>query len=71
MSRFRTVLYVYKCTACGRRGEQRLDDDSHDGEASTCGSCGAPVTLEWDGGVTLETPKTIADEVIERARGRK
>lgn len=65
------VLYVYKCAGCGHRGEQRMDDDSHDGEASTCASCGTAVTLEWDGGVTFATPKTIADEAIERALGRK
>ncbi|MCM2552709.1 hypothetical protein [Burkholderia glumae] len=71
MARSSKVLYVYKCAGCGHRDEQHLDDDSHDGEASTCASCGAAVALEWDGGVTLETPKTIADEAIERARGRK
>ncbi|NIF40104.1 zinc ribbon domain-containing protein [Burkholderia sp. Tr-862] len=71
MARPSKVLYVYKCAACGRRGEQHLDDDSHDGEASVCVFCGAPVALEWDGGVTFETPKTIADEAIERARERK
>jgi predicted RNA-binding Zn-ribbon protein involved in translation (DUF1610 family) len=65
------VLYSYSCAACGKRGEERLDDDSHDGGASICTSCGAPVTLEWDGGVTFETPKTIADDGIERARRRK
>lgn len=65
------VLYVYKCAGCGRRGEQRLDDDSHDGESTICSSCGADVTLEWDGGVTFETPKTIADEAVARARERR
>lgn len=65
------VLYVYKCAECSRRGEQRLDDDSHDGEAAVCSSCGADVVLEWDGGVMFETPKTIADEAIARARERK
>ena len=65
------VLYVYKCAACGKRGDQRLDGDSHDGEASICASCGAPVTLEWDGGVALETPQTIAAEAIARARESK
>ncbi len=71
MARADRVLYTYKCAECGHRGEQRRDGDSHDGEATTCASCGAPVTLEWDGGVTLETPKTIADEAIARARERK
>lgn len=48
------VLYVYRCPACRHRGEVRLADDSHDGEAAMCSSCGGPVTLEWDGGVTLD-----------------
>lgn len=65
------VLYVYKCAECGKRGDQYLDDDSHDREASTCASCGAPVILEWDGGVVLETPQTIAADAISRARERK
>lgn len=69
--KIRTVLYVYRCSSCGHRGDQRLADDSRDGEASTCATCGVPVTLEWDGGVTLATPKSIADEAIARARGRK
>ncbi|MFM0158535.1 MULTISPECIES: FmdB family zinc ribbon protein [Paraburkholderia] len=71
MEQNRKVLYVYRCAECGHRGEQRLADDSHDGEASACASCGASVTLEWDGGVTFETPKSIADEAIEHARERK
>lgn len=48
------VLYVYSCSKCKHRGEQRHADDSHDGEASTCSACGAVVTLEWDGGVTFD-----------------
>jgi DNA-directed RNA polymerase subunit RPC12/RpoP len=71
MARAERVLYTYKCAECAHRGEQRRDDDSHDGEGTTCAFCGAPVTLEWDGGVTLETPKTLADEAIARARERK
>ncbi len=71
MTRAGQVLYVYKCAECGHRGEQRLDGDSHDGEASICSFCGAPVALEWDGGVTFDTPKSIADEAIARARARK
>ncbi|MGF6812810.1 putative nucleic acid-binding Zn ribbon protein [Paraburkholderia sp. Clong3] len=71
MSRSGKVLYVYRCTVCGHRGEARLDEGSHDGEASTCAICGARVKLEWDGGVIFETPKSIADEAIERARQRK
>ena len=47
------VLYVYRCTACGHAGEVHLADDAHDGELAHCDSCGAPVTLEWDGGVRL------------------
>jgi DNA-directed RNA polymerase subunit RPC12/RpoP len=65
------VLYVYKCAECGKRGEQHLDGDSHDGETSACASCGAPVTLEWDGGVVLETPPTVAADAIKRACERK
>lgn len=65
------VLYVCKCRACCKRGDQHLDDDSHDGEPSKCASCGAPVTLEWDGGVVLDTPQTIAADAIARARERK
>lgn len=49
------VLYVYRCAECGHRGEQRLADDSHDGETSTCSACGSAVSLEWDGGVLLES----------------
>lgn len=65
------VLYVYQCRECGKRGEQHRDGDSHDGEASTCASCGSPVTLEWDGGVVLETPQSLAADATERARERK
>lgn len=46
------VLYVYRCMSCGHAGEVHLDK-SHDGEQAHCDSCGAPVTLEWDGGVRL------------------
>jgi len=53
------VLYVYRCTACGHAGELHLDDDSHEGEQAHCDSCGAPVTLEWDGGVQLTYGKTV------------
>jgi rRNA maturation endonuclease Nob1 len=48
------VLYVYRCTVCGHRAEFHLPDDSHDGEATVCAACGAPVRIEWDGGVTFE-----------------
>ena len=47
------VLYAYRCTACGYRGELRLEGDTHDGELAECRSCGAKVVLEWDGGVVL------------------
>ncbi|AQH06072.1 hypothetical protein A9R05_42245 (plasmid) [Burkholderia sp. KK1] len=49
--------YVYRCAKCGHRGEQRLDDDSREGDVSECASCGASVTPEWDGGVTLAKPR--------------
>lgn len=49
-----SVLYVYRCPACRHRGEAHLPDDTHDGEAAKCSACGGPVTLEWDGGVTLD-----------------
>lgn len=62
------VSYAYKCAVCGHCGERRCDNDSCDGDTTTCVFCGAPVTLEWDGGVTFETPKIIADEAIARAR---
>lgn len=50
-----TVLYTYKCAACNHRGEVRLPDDNHDGETVPCSACGAPVVIEWDGGVTVVT----------------
>ncbi len=71
MTRSGKILYVYKCAECGHRGDQCLEGDSHDGEASICAFCGAPVKLEWDGGVTFDTPRSIADEVIARARTKK
>lgn len=55
-----SVLYVYRCAECGHRGEQRLADDSHDGAESSCSVCGATVTLEWDGGVTIDSLIDIA-----------
>ena len=38
-----------------------------------CAECGhrGEQRREWDGGVTLETPGTIADEAIARARERR
>jgi hypothetical protein len=47
------VLYGDCCTACGHAGEVHPDDESREGEAAHCDSCGAPVTFEWDGGVHL------------------
>lgn len=44
---------TYRCTSCGHRGQVHLDDDSHQGEARKCESCGDEVTREWDGGVQL------------------
>jgi DNA-binding XRE family transcriptional regulator/DNA-directed RNA polymerase subunit RPC12/RpoP len=49
-----SVLYVYRCSACGHRGQVHHPDDSHDGTAATCEACDAPVALKWDGGVTFE-----------------
>ncbi|NHH78049.1 helix-turn-helix domain-containing protein [Burkholderia gladioli] len=63
------VLYVYKCNTCRHRGEVRLGDDLHDGQAALCGQCGSPVTVEWDGGVVLVPqrsevpPSPTGDEV--------
>jgi len=48
------VLYVYRCSACGHRGDVHLPDDTHEGEPASCTACGASVVLEWDGGVTFE-----------------
>ncbi|GAA0839802.1 DNA-directed RNA polymerase subunit RPC12/RpoP [Cupriavidus metallidurans] len=48
------VLYVYRCSACDHRGQVHFDDDTHDGDAGHCSTCHATVTLEWDGGVTLD-----------------
>jgi DNA-directed RNA polymerase subunit RPC12/RpoP len=47
------VLYTYRCAVCSHRGKARHDDDSHDSDTAACTVCGAAVTLEWDGGVTL------------------
>lgn len=64
----RLVLYTYRCVACGHAGEERVRGDSHDGEESACGVCGEAIKLEWDGGVTFDTPKSLSDDAIERAR---
>ena len=40
------VLYVYRCTSCGHRGEVHFADDSHDGEVMVCASCDCPVRIE-------------------------
>lgn len=52
------VLYVYRCTACGHRGEAHFDDDSHDGKVAVCTFCDAPGQLEWDGGVTFDSAQS-------------
>jgi hypothetical protein len=62
------VLYTYRCQACGRAGEERLRGDSHDSEESACSVCGEAVKLEWDGGMTFDTPRSLSDNAIERAR---
>ncbi|WGS47037.1 hypothetical protein LFL97_33420 [Burkholderia sp. JSH-S8] len=71
-----SVLYVYRCPACGQRGEVHHPDDSYDGAAATCAKCYGPVTLEWDGGVTLEVAPydggPTPDEIKSaRLRGRR
>ncbi|RQU68081.1 hypothetical protein DF141_28170 [Burkholderia cenocepacia] len=71
-----SVLYVYRCRACGQRGEVHHPDDSYDGAAATCAKCYEPVTLEWDGGVTLEVAPydsgPTPDEIkAMRQRGRR
>jgi predicted SprT family Zn-dependent metalloprotease len=48
-----TVRYVYRCDACDHRGEVHLNDDSHDGEASRCAACRAPVVLALAENATL------------------
>lgn len=57
------LMYDYKYAECSECGEQRLDGDSHDGEASTGSFCCAPVTFH--------TAKSIADEAFARTRTRK
>lgn len=64
------VLYVYRCGECGHHGEEHFFDDLHGGEVSSCDSCGAPVTLEWDGGVVLEIPASGTDSAITETRAR-
>ncbi|MGF6853944.1 DNA-directed RNA polymerase subunit RPC12/RpoP [Paraburkholderia sp. CI3] len=51
------VLYVYRCAACGYRGQLYFADDSHEGEAVICASCDGAASLEWDGGVTFAPTK--------------
>ena len=50
------VLYIYHCTAYGHHAKLYFPDDSHDGEPAVCMACGAPVWIEWDGGVTFHRP---------------
>lgn len=65
-----SVLYVYRCAECRHDGEIHLPGDSHDGVTSECAVCGAPVILEWDGGVTFETPRTRAKSGAGATRHR-
>jgi len=55
------VLYVYRCSSCGSRGQVHLPGDGHDGELATCDSCEHQVELEWDGGVTLEASASASN----------
>lgn len=69
------VLYVYKCADCGHQSEERRDGHGHDGAEFTCGFCGAGVSLEWDGGVTLEwathqSCRQVAGTGKRRSQGR-
>jgi len=70
-----SVLYVYRCQACGHRGEIHHPDDSYDGSAASCARCAGAVTLEWDGGVTLDVARHRAptpDEIKSaRLRGQR
>lgn len=63
------MLYTYRCAACGHKGEERLRGDSHEGAESACTTCGASVALEWDGGVTLEVPKSHPGAATTRTGG--
>jgi hypothetical protein len=54
-----SVLYVYRCEACGHKGETHLAGDDHDGEPVRCANCGAAVALEWDGGVTFTADASV------------
>ena len=47
------VLYVYHCQTCNHRADVLLPDDSHEGDIMDCSVCSEPVSIEWDGGVTL------------------
>jgi predicted nucleic acid-binding Zn ribbon protein len=48
-----TVLYVYKCAACGFRGELKTEFEQPE-VVTFCHACGGEVKAEWDGGVTLD-----------------
>ncbi|WP_410199529.1 helix-turn-helix domain-containing protein [Burkholderia cenocepacia] len=57
-----SVLYVYRCQACGHRGEVNRPDDTYEGAAALCAECHEAVALEWDGGVTLAAGGTGGGE---------
>ena len=59
------VLYVYHCDSCDYHGSARFADDNHDDAAHICDHCGATVSLEWDGGVSLRGADS--DDVAPRA----
>ncbi|MDQ0655136.1 zinc ribbon domain-containing protein [Pseudomonas cedrina] len=46
------VLYVYRCTVCGHKGQLRLAETAPE-VTTACSVCGAEVLAEWDGGVEL------------------
>lgn len=48
----RTVLYVYRCTACGHVGNEHLPESTPEVTVA-CSGCGEAVQAEWDGGVEL------------------
>lgn len=67
-----SVLYAYRCPACGHSGHVRRAGDQPE-EQANCTACGAAVTAEWDGGVEL-VPAAPAPKARGGARegaGRK
>lgn len=51
-----TAMYAYHCPECGSRGQAELPADKPE-RLTTCRTCGARVTAEWDGGVQLDPAK--------------